>query len=125
MAMLAGALGVDLLDAFRLAAGDTFDLLVSNGLLSGGFDSLSVDAAACSASFGDSWRCNVGFYLDLSVTGGSPRSVDLTAAAIPEPATWAMLAAGFLVLGREPVPPPVERRPSPPAPRRRVRRFVR
>jgi hypothetical protein len=100
MATLAAGLGIDLLGGFRLMAGDSFDLIVSNGLLSGGFDSLSVDGAACSARFGDIWRCgNVGFNLDLSIGSGPPGSVDVTVSGVPEPSTGGMLVAGFLGLG--------------------------
>ncbi len=97
---LDGGLGLDLTNGFRLSNGDVFDLLTSGGALTGGFDSLSVDGAACSAKSADVWLCSgVGFYLDLSLVGGARGSVDLSVAGVPEPATWAMLAAGFLGLG--------------------------
>jgi mucin-19 len=106
LATLAGALGIDLLGAFRLAAGDSFDLLMSTGVLSGGFGSLWLDGAACSAASGDAWSCG-GYTLDLNVMDGAGGFVDFSVAAvpatppaaIPEPSTWAMLLAGFLGLG--------------------------
>lgn len=95
---LGGGLGVDLASGFHLAAGDAFDLLQSGGALSGGFSGFSLDGAACSGS-PDVWRCG-GFVFDVSIVTGAPGSVDLSVAssAVPEPATWAMLGAGFLGL---------------------------
>jgi hypothetical protein len=104
-ASLAGGLGIDLARGFHLAAGDSFDLIGSDGALSGGFGAFSLDGAACSAHGTDDWRCG-GFLFDLSMETGKLDSVDLTvvgagvgSGAVPEPSTWAMLAAGFLGLG--------------------------
>jgi hypothetical protein len=97
--MLDGGFGVDFAQGFHLAAGETFDLLESVGALSGGFDALSFDGVACSASSSNVWLCGgAGLYLDLSIVTGANGSVDLTTAAIPEPSTWVMLATGFLGL---------------------------
>ena len=97
---LDGGLGIDLASGFDLAAGDAFDLIGSDGALSGGFSGMSFDGADCSAKSANAWRCG-GFVLDLSIVTGAPGSVDLGVAssAVPEPATWAMLGLGFLGLG--------------------------
>jgi hypothetical protein len=99
-AALDGGLGIDLAGGFDLAPGDAFDLLGSDGALSGGFNGLSLDGAACSPESGDAWRCS-GSVLDLSIVTGAPGSVDLTVvtSGAPEPATWAMLGVGFMGLG--------------------------
>jgi len=99
-ASLADGLGIDLASGFRLMAGDSFDLLTTYplGALSGGFDSLSLDGAACSPHASDVWGCG-GFYLSLDVVTGAAGYVDLTVAGVPEPSTWAMLGVGFGGLG--------------------------
>ena len=94
---LDGGLGVDLASGFRLSSGDVFDLLTSGGPLSGAFDGLSLDGAACSTTSVDVWRCG-GFYFSLDVVAGVGGFVDLGVAAVPEPATWVMLGVGFLGL---------------------------
>jgi hypothetical protein len=94
-ARLDGDLGLELTNGFKLAAGDVFDFLTYGGF-SGGFSGVSVDGAACSAVAGDVWACGIGFNLDVAL---GVDGLDLTVARIPEPATWAMLAVGFLGLG--------------------------
>ncbi len=83
LATLAGALGIDL-EGFKLELGDSFDLLASTGVLSGGLGSLWLDGAACSEASGDAWSCG-GYTLDLNVMDGAGGFVDLSVAAIPGP----------------------------------------
>ena len=94
---LDGGLGLDLTNGFRLSSGDMFDLLTSGGALTGGFDGLSLNGAACSATSADVWRCG-GFDFSLDVIAGAGGYVDLGVTAVPEPGTWALLSMGFLCL---------------------------
>ena len=97
---LDGGIGLDLASQFRLAAGDSFLVLMSAGALSGEFGSVSVDGAACSGGSGGAWLCrNVGYYLDLDVMDGVNGSVEFSVAGVPEPSTWALLGLGFLGVG--------------------------
>jgi hypothetical protein len=94
LATLDGGLALDLLDGFRLAAGDSFDFL-SYGGFSGGFSNVSIDGAACTATGGDIWTCSAGFNLNLALGAGG---LDVGVKSIPEPSTWVLMATGFLCL---------------------------
>jgi hypothetical protein len=97
--ILDGVVVVDLASGFHLAGGETFNLLTSDGALTGALDGVSIDGYGCSTTAtSDLWLCNgAGLYLDLTIANGL---VELTTGApIPEPSIWAMLAAGFLGLG--------------------------
>jgi hypothetical protein len=93
-ATLNGELALDLIDGFRLAAGDAFDLMTF-GADPGNFSGISVNGVACSGGLPDIWSCSVGFNLDVTL---GPSGLDITVASIPEPSTWVMLATGFLGL---------------------------
>jgi hypothetical protein len=93
-ATLDGGLRLDLLDGFRLAAGDVFDFLSYKGF-SGGFSNVSIDGVACAPTGGDVWTCSAGFNLDLGFGDGG---LDLGVSSLPEPSTWVLLATGFLGL---------------------------
>ena len=49
---LDGGLAIDLTNGFTLATGDSFDILAF-GSLTGGFDALALDGAACSLASAD------------------------------------------------------------------------
>jgi PEP-CTERM motif-containing protein len=94
-ATLGGGLALDPIDGFKLAAGDTFDLMTF-GADAPGFSRVSLGGAGCSATLSSVWDCgSAGFNLDVVLGLGG---VDVTVAAVPEPSTWIMLAAGFLGL---------------------------
>jgi hypothetical protein len=104
---LDGRLAIDLIDGFTLAKGDRFDIL-GFGSLTGNFDSLTLDGGVCSSKVVDVWTCGGGVRLkelidlnslDLFVARGSAVFGPTGSSPVPEPATWAMLAFGFLGLG--------------------------
>jgi hypothetical protein len=114
---LGGGLGVDLLNGFTLAAGDSFGVMTFGGV-GGDFGSLSLDDVACSKHATDVWSCSnlAGLYidevfaskslaLDVVSSGMDPGlgrmdflSHGLASSAAPEPSTWAMMLLGFLSL---------------------------
>ena len=89
--ILDGVVVVDLASGFHLAGGETFDLLTSDGALTGALDGVSIDGYGCSATAtSDRWLCNgAGLYLDLAIVTGAnglvradhrhryPRALDL------------------------------------------------
>jgi hypothetical protein len=103
---LDGGLAIDLTGGFELAKGDAFDILGFAGL-TGGFDALSLDGAACTSTVADKWTCGgvrldeviKATSLDLVVARASAALGSAGSSSIPEPSTWAMLALGFLGLG--------------------------
>ncbi len=105
---LDGGLAIDLIGGFTLATGDRFDILSFGNLAGPGFDALRLDGAACSSPRADIWTCDGGVRLkevidptslDLFVAHGSTVFEPAGSSPIPEPATWVMLATGFLGLG--------------------------
>ena len=96
---LAGALDLALGNGFTLLAGDTFDLVQAAGGLINGVSALYSGGSACTALGGQTYGCSFDGQwekLSLLTSGGD---LMLTVDTVPEPATWAMMLAGFASLG--------------------------
>jgi hypothetical protein len=96
---LEGAIDVTLASSFKLALGDSFELVVAEGGITDDLSGLVLDGVACGGLGGGYFSCDIGGQVDklfLGVTGGGD---DLTLAAVPEASTWAMMLAGFVGLG--------------------------
>jgi hypothetical protein len=96
LATLDGRLAIDLTNGFTLGKGDSFDILKFTSL-TGNFDALALDGAACSMAGADSWSCGGGVRLneaitatslDLDVAGGSA-ALGPAGSAEPEPSLGA------------------------------------
>ncbi len=105
--LLGGLLVIDLATGYTIAPGDEFDLLSSEGDLSGAFGGVTFAGDACGSSgVADQWLCSgAGVHFDLVVTTGLDGSIDLTnvvagvVTPVPEPSTWALMGLGFAGLG--------------------------
>ncbi len=93
---LEGAIDVVLKRGFNLAVGDAFELVVADGGLTDNVSGLSFDASACSALGSGLYGCGHNLKLWLGDPAGS---LTLQVEAVPEPATWALMLAGFAGLG--------------------------
>lgn len=93
---LEGAINFSVKKGLDLTVGDTFELVAAGGGLTDDVSGLSFDGHACSALGGGLYGCghNVEFWL-----GGPAGSLTLQVEAVPEPATWALMLAGFAGLG--------------------------
>jgi hypothetical protein len=104
-ASLDGGLALDLTNGFTLAAGDSFDLFNSYHLSftspTDDFRTLTFDGVGCADNGAGVWSCSNLGHLQL-VEQLSALAVDINVVAapdpVPEPATWFMLATGFLGL---------------------------
>jgi hypothetical protein len=120
-----GELALDLTNGFKLAAGDSFDILHFNYNVVGltgtvrdsnaplDFSTLSFDGVNCVAQGGRVWDCsNLGPLHLIETIGTNFMDINVVAAAVPEPGTWTLLITGILGLGgvmlkgrRNPSPP--------------------
>ncbi len=78
---LDGGLAIDLTDGFTLAKGDNFDIL-GFASLTGGFEALSLDGAACSSTVSDMWTCSGGVRLKEDIFATSLDLVVTRASAV-------------------------------------------
>ncbi|MDB5578011.1 MAG: hypothetical protein JWR80_3187 [Bradyrhizobium sp.] len=89
------------------ANADSVEFAIPVGYFTGAFPGLNYDFAGQFPVIGDNVRLNLSQSLGYSVAGGAGSygtnrlgTAALTAAAaVPEPATWAMMLAGFFLLG--------------------------
>ena len=94
LATLDGWLAIDPIAGFRFTAGESFEFLTFNNILSD-FGAFSLGQTACSARSGDVWSC--GSVTFEEILGAKSLDVQVLS-TVPEPSTWAMLIAGFVNL---------------------------
>jgi PEP-CTERM motif len=106
LATLDGRLSLNLTGGFTLTAGDSFGLFKSAGLSftspTHDFRTLTFDGVGCLNEGSGVWGCsNLGALLFKETISASAFNLNVVKGSdpVPEPATWVMLAMGFVGLG--------------------------